>query len=199
MKFDVQSKDVIHDFWVPAFRMKIDAVPGITTQLPRHAETGVGGYPVVCAELCGLGHALMRQTAHVVDPRRASTAWVAAEADGSRAAGGGGGGGGGAATDGKTLFTDGNAATGARPAAPATRSPTRATSGATGPNLDEVLKGKDAAFIKRVDRRPDKEIAAGFQPGIMPPNFGETLSPSRARRAGEVPRRGDERSEGASR
>ena len=37
-KFTVQSKDVLHDFWVPAFRMKIDAVPGITTHLPRHAE-----------------------------------------------------------------------------------------------------------------------------------------------------------------
>src|SRR4051812_14758411 len=31
VKFDVRSKDVIHDFWVPDFRMKIDAVPGITT------------------------------------------------------------------------------------------------------------------------------------------------------------------------
>ena len=31
MKFDIDAKDVLHDFWVPAFRMKIDAVPGITT------------------------------------------------------------------------------------------------------------------------------------------------------------------------
>ncbi len=65
--FTVQSKDVIHDFWVPAFRMKIDAVPGIDTHLRVTPKT-VGTYPVVCAELCGLGHSVMRQTAHVVEP-----------------------------------------------------------------------------------------------------------------------------------
>ena len=55
VRFNVQSKDVIHDFWVPAFRMKIDAVPGITTHI-RVTPERVGRYPVVCAELCGLGH-----------------------------------------------------------------------------------------------------------------------------------------------
>jgi C-terminal processing protease CtpA/Prc len=65
VKFTVQSKDVIHDFWVPAFRMKIDAVPGIDTHL-RVTPTRIGNYPVVCAELCGLGHSTMRQTAHVL-------------------------------------------------------------------------------------------------------------------------------------
>jgi cytochrome c oxidase subunit II len=66
VKFIVQSRDVIHDFWVPAFRQKIDAVPGINTSY-RVTTTGVkGNFAVVCAELCGLGHATMRQTAHVV-------------------------------------------------------------------------------------------------------------------------------------
>src|ERR687894_1285044 len=55
VRFTVQSKDVIHDFWVPAFRMKIDAVPGIDTHL-RVTPERQGEYPVVCAELCGLGH-----------------------------------------------------------------------------------------------------------------------------------------------
>jgi len=67
VKFDVRSKDVIHDFWVPAFRMKIDAVPGITTGY-RVTPNKLGDYPVVCAELCGLGHAYMRQAAHVLPP-----------------------------------------------------------------------------------------------------------------------------------
>jgi cytochrome c oxidase subunit II len=75
VKFDVQSKDVIHDFWVPAFRQKIDAVPGITTNY-RVTTIREGQYPVVCAELCGLGHAAMRQTAHVV-PRQEFDAWLA--------------------------------------------------------------------------------------------------------------------------
>jgi len=65
VKFTVQSKDVIHDFWVPAFREKIDAVPGIDTHYAVET-TRAGNYPVVCAELCGLGHSTMRQTAHVV-------------------------------------------------------------------------------------------------------------------------------------
>ena len=65
VKFTVQSKDVIHDFWVPAFREKIDAVPGINTTYGVHT-TREGNYPVVCAELCGLGHSAMRQTAHVL-------------------------------------------------------------------------------------------------------------------------------------
>ena len=41
-----------------------------------------------------------------------------------------------------------------------------------GPDLDEVLKGKDEAFIRRSIADPDAEIAKGFQDGIMPPNFG---------------------------
>ena len=67
VKFNVRSKDVIHDFWVPEFRIKIDAVPGITTHY-RITPTRYGAYPVVCAELCGLGHSTMRQTAHVMAP-----------------------------------------------------------------------------------------------------------------------------------
>src|SRR5919107_6230047 len=64
VNFTVQSKDVLHDFWVPAFRLKIDAVRGIDTHVRITPKTP-GQYPVVCAELCGLGHAVMRQTAHV--------------------------------------------------------------------------------------------------------------------------------------
>jgi cytochrome c oxidase subunit 2 len=75
VKFTVQSKDVIHDFWVPAFREKIDAVPGIDTTYGVNT-TRVGAYPVVCAELCGLGHSAMRQTARVV-PRGEFDTWLA--------------------------------------------------------------------------------------------------------------------------
>jgi cytochrome c oxidase subunit II len=75
VKFTVQSKDVIHDFWVPAFREKIDAVPGIDTSYGVNT-TRVGDYPVVCAELCGLGHSTMRQTAHVL-PKPDFDKWLA--------------------------------------------------------------------------------------------------------------------------
>jgi cytochrome c oxidase subunit 2 len=44
-----------------------------------------------------------------------------------------------------------------------------------GPNLDEVLKGKDAAFIHESIVDPNAEIAPGYQPGIMPQTYGEQL------------------------
>ena len=59
------SKDVIHSFWVPEFRQKQDIVPGIHPTL-HITPTKVGSYPVICTELCGLGHALMRSRAIVM-------------------------------------------------------------------------------------------------------------------------------------
>jgi cytochrome c oxidase subunit 2 len=86
VKFTVQSKDVIHDFWVPAFREKIDAVPGIDTTYSVET-TRVGDYAVVCAELCGLGHSAMRQTAHVL-PKADFDSWLSgARAKAQEAAG----------------------------------------------------------------------------------------------------------------
>jgi len=67
VEFHVKTTDVIHDFWVPAFRLKVDAVPGVTTRY-RVTPSRQGSYAVVCAELCGLGHSVMRSTVHVVDP-----------------------------------------------------------------------------------------------------------------------------------
>ena len=63
--FRIHSDDVIHSFWVPEFRLKQDAVPGLTTQV-RLTPNKVGTYRVVCTELCGLGHATMRAPVHVV-------------------------------------------------------------------------------------------------------------------------------------
>jgi cytochrome c oxidase subunit 2 len=173
VKFDVQSKDVLHDFWVPAFRQKIDAVPGITTSF-RITPVKTGTFPVVCAELCGLGHSVMRQSAHVVSQGDFDK-WLSDKQQ--QAAAGGGeeapGGGGTAAPDGKTIFTSG--------ASPACGScHTLADAGATqtiGPDLDKVLKGKDAAFIRESIEDPGAEVEKGFQDGIMPTNYGDTLQP----------------------
>jgi cytochrome c oxidase subunit II len=175
VKFDVQSKDVLHDFWVPAFRQKIDAVPGITTHF-RVKPIKTGTFPVVCAELCGLGHSVMRQSAHVVSPA-AFDKWLAAKkaqaARGGGAAGGGQPAGGGAAPDAKTIFT--------KSASPACAScHTLAAAGATGtigPNLDKFLKGKDAKFIQQSIQDPGAYVEKGFQNGIMPTNYKDTLQP----------------------
>jgi cytochrome c oxidase subunit II len=64
-KFTMESLDVIHSFWVPEFGQKQDAVPGIKTTV-LVTPTRTGDFAVICAELCGLGHATMRAKAHVV-------------------------------------------------------------------------------------------------------------------------------------
>jgi len=63
--FDVVTRDVLHSFWVPSFRLKTDTVPGLTTHI-RVTPDKLGTFDIVCAELCGLGHSTMRQNAHVV-------------------------------------------------------------------------------------------------------------------------------------
>ena len=176
VKFDVQSKDVIHDFWVPDFRMKIDAVPGITTSYrvtPK--ESAIGDHQIVCAELCGLGHAFMRQTAHVLSKDDFS-AWVRRMSAPQRGGGGGGGRAGGGRPDAKAIFTNGKDSTNATPCGACHTLSEAGTNGTTGPNLDQVLKGKDPAFIKQSILKPDAQIAKGFGKGIMPPNYGSTLT-----------------------
>src|SRR5271168_1631232 len=72
--FDMRSKDVIHAFWIPAFRLQEDVVPGITTHY-RATPDRLGSYPIVCNLLCGVGHSLMRTTVHVVTPSQ-FRAWI---------------------------------------------------------------------------------------------------------------------------
>jgi cytochrome c oxidase subunit II len=82
--FKIHARDVLHSFWVPDFRMKQDAVPGITTNT-RVTPTDLGNFPVVCAELCGIGHATMRQQARVV-PTEEWDEWVKERQGGGAAA-----------------------------------------------------------------------------------------------------------------
>lgn len=60
------SEDVVHSFWVPAFRIKQDALPGKVIPLVI-TPTRLGEYDLVCAELCGLDHSLMRGKVKVVE------------------------------------------------------------------------------------------------------------------------------------
>jgi cytochrome c oxidase subunit 2 len=69
VKLDITAKDVIHSFWVPEFSQKQDAVPGQHNTLVI-TPTHLGTFPVICTELCGLGHALMRSHAEVVTPAK---------------------------------------------------------------------------------------------------------------------------------
>ncbi len=63
------SKDVLHSFFVPELRLKLDTVPGLVGRL-RFTPDKVGEYEIACAELCGLGHYRMRAYMDVMEPAR---------------------------------------------------------------------------------------------------------------------------------
>jgi cytochrome c oxidase subunit 2 len=56
--FELQSKDVLHSFSVPVFRLKQDAIPGRTIR-GWFTPSMTGGFDIQCAEICGIGHGLM--------------------------------------------------------------------------------------------------------------------------------------------
>jgi cytochrome c oxidase subunit 2 len=63
----LRSRDVIHSFFLPNFRVKQDAVPGMTPEMVFF-PTQVGRFEVACAELCGLAHYRMRAVFDVLPP-----------------------------------------------------------------------------------------------------------------------------------
>lgn len=67
IKLVMTSRDVIHSFYVPAFRLKYDVVPGRYTTMWFEA-TEPGTYPILCAEYCGTGHSTMRGEIVALEP-----------------------------------------------------------------------------------------------------------------------------------
>jgi len=63
--FRLKSRDVLHSFFVPKFRLKQDAVPGMEIPVWFEAEK-TGDYDLICAELCGWGHYKMAGKVHVL-------------------------------------------------------------------------------------------------------------------------------------
>ncbi len=83
VRFEVTSVDVLHSFWVPAFRLKVDAVPGLETFLhvtPTVIGTATDNFNlrVQCAELCGLGHDIMHTPVRVVEQAEFDL-WIGAQ------------------------------------------------------------------------------------------------------------------------
>jgi cytochrome c oxidase subunit 2 len=78
IEFRMHALDVLHSFWVPEWRIKKDAVPGITTRAYITPDK-TGNYTLVCTELCGFGHATMRAPVVVEDSQQAFDQWAAAQ------------------------------------------------------------------------------------------------------------------------
>jgi len=77
VKLLLRSKDVLHDFAVPQFRVKMDLVPGLVTYV-WFTPTRTGKFDILCMELCGIAHYTMRGYV-VVDEEADFETWLAAQ------------------------------------------------------------------------------------------------------------------------
>ncbi len=160
LELEMESEDVIHSFWVPEWRVKQDVVPG-TTQRYIVTPTKLGTFPLVCTELCGLGHATMRARVEVLS--KADYEKWEREQKGAAAAGG--------AEQGKQVFeTAGCGGCHTLGAAGST--------GEVGPDLDKVLPELSEEQIRESIVDPNAKLTPGYQPDVMPQDFGDTLSPA---------------------
>jgi cytochrome c oxidase subunit II len=157
VELHLTAADVIHSFWVPEFGQKQDALPGQDTRLVI-TPTRVGNFPVICTELCGLGHALMRTRAIVMKPA-AFEAWLKNQGKALEGPPG---------QAGKAVFeSNGCASCHTLQAAGAT--------GKVGPDLDKLpAYAKQAGkpledFTKESIEDPNAYVQPGFPKGVMPP------------------------------
>jgi cytochrome c oxidase subunit II len=163
----LESKDVLHSFWVPEFSQKQDTVPGSVTTL-HITPNRLGTFSVICTELCGLGHSVMRTTAIVMEPK-AFAAWL-------KARGGAAAPGAGTTTTTPTSNAAGAAAFKANGCVACHTFTPAGSTGTVGPDLDKLPQFAQQAgmpldeFVRESIIDPGKYIQPGY-PNAMPP-FG---------------------------
>jgi cytochrome c oxidase subunit 2 len=174
VRLKMRSNDVIHSFWVPKFRIKKDVLPDRVTEALL-TPTELGTYPIVCAELCGASHALMRANL-VVQSSADYQKWLAGQAAAAQAPSGASGEPPDALAVGRQLFIQsgcgGCHALGDANAA-----------GQVGPGLDGIgeraattVPGQSAEeYIYAAIVKPNEHMVTGYQP-IMPGTYGTSLS-----------------------
>ena len=162
VKLTLRSLDVIHSFWVPEMGQKSDAVPGIETTLVL-TPTRLGEYALVCTELCGLGHSTMRAPVRVVEQQDYEAFLADAAA------------GGGDENDPDAIFVTAGCA-GCHAFEPA------GSDAEVGPGLDDLAARAEEAgqpldeFIRDSIVDPNKVVAGGYQPDVMPGTYESSLS-----------------------
>lgn len=161
----MRSRDVLHNFYVPQFRAKMDMVPGLVSRF-WFTPTQAGRFEILCAELCGVGHYNMRGHV-VVEDETAFRTWLATQPTFARMQAGGDTGGN-EAQRGRALAqtrgcqachsTDGSRSIG----------PTwQGLYGSARSLADGRTVDADAAYLAQSIREPGAAIVAGF-PAIMP-------------------------------
>jgi cytochrome c oxidase subunit 2 len=159
VKMRLVSQDVIHSFYVPAFRVKMDVLPGrYTTAWFRATKTGT--YHLFCAEYCGTAHSGMIGQVVVMEPSQFE-AWLAGgKAEGSLASGG------------EKLFQDLGCVTCHRDDAQARGPSLRGLFGKEVRLQDGRTMTADETYIRESIVNPGAKVVAGFQP-IMPVYQGQ--------------------------
>ena len=159
-RFTLEALDVLHSFWVPEFGQKQDAVPGTKTHVTV-TPNKLGTYPIICTELCGLGHAVMRSTV-IVMSKEDFDAWAK---KGGQAAGGGGG-----TAAGKTIFTNNGCGS-------CHKLQAANGTGTVGPDLDKLPDYAQKAgkpleqFVRESIVDPNSYVEKGYPPNVMPTSF----------------------------
>src|SRR4051812_38993355 len=152
------AKDVIHSFWVPEWGQKQDTVPGIHPTL-HITPNKLGRYPVICTELCGLGHAVMRTWAIVLTPT-AYKAWLHGQTK---------------ATSSPSPSISGAAVFKNNPCGSCHTLSAAGAKAAIGPDLDKLPKWAQQAhqplesFIRTSIVDPNAYVQPGYHPNLMPP------------------------------
>ncbi len=150
LKQTAPLNDVIHSYYIPAFRIKEDVVPGRITKQWFNAKKGT--YDVECAEYCGTRHSYMRTKIHAIDPAKYKE-WIASKRktpDSTEEV---------SMSAGEQIFSD-NGCSGCHA--------TKDNTTLVGPSLKGIGKNRDDAYLKDDIITPNKEIAKGFTGGIMP-------------------------------
>jgi cytochrome c oxidase subunit II len=154
VKLTMTSQDVIHSFFVPAFRIKQDVVPGRWTTLWFEATTP-GKYRLFCTEYCGTNHSTMIGTVEVMEPQ-AYQAWLEGQVDGALAA------------EGRKLFLKLQCQTCHSGDARAKAPLLEGVFGKQVPLDDGTTARADADYLEESIVNPRAKVVAGFKP-IMPP------------------------------
>jgi cytochrome c oxidase subunit 2 len=164
--FILTSRDVIHSFWVPEFRLKQDVLPGenLVKEL-RITPDRIGDYKVRCAEMCGGAHALMESPVKVVSEQDFN-AWIDSQTNTANLT---------PAERGQKLTSvcmgchsiDGKAGVG----------PTwKGLAGSQVTLSDGTTVTADDAYLHTSIVEPNKQIAKGFPPGVMPQGYQSQFS-----------------------
>lgn len=154
VKLLLSTQDVIHSFYIPEFRIKMDAVPGRYTEL-WFTPTKLGEYKLMCTEFCGTEHSYMGGRVVVMRPEEYET-WLRTASGGMTLA-----------KEGEQLFRAHGCSGCHAPASTVHAPPLDGIFGRVVALADGSTVVADRAYIRDSILLPEKQIAAGYPP-IMP-------------------------------